>query len=469
MDIYHNYAELMKNPVFAGIASLWGVSVIGFIFKSVPSKIWGSIMRQITTTVSIDNSRGWPACNDQVFLAFGKWASKQKGVRFSRSFFVSGSMDGSKQTMPGAGTHYFFYKRRLFWYSMVRLQSSGSENEKREFVINLLGRKKDLIDELVDEFYPSIPSTGIKIFRFAKDGWVRYATAKTRPLNTVILNQETKNEIVGSIDEFMASEKWYNDRSIAYKHCHVLYGPPGTGKSSLVRALATEYDLPIFNIMLQDMSDERFEAAMFSVNDEVDSYMKKPWGGIVLIEDFDSSKAVQSRYIPKHKNSDIPVGTSFNAVEMIKLTRQASVRQLGEKSENPDADEHKISMDLERLTLSGMLNTLDGVVGLDRVLIFMTANNLENIDEALLRKGRVDKTTYIGHLTHAEICEYGKKMFPEYALPDDRVFAPIAGSSLQDVFISNKYDPEAFYGALEVVKEATDKNVSAFRGCVVRR
>lgn len=43
------------------------------------------------------------------------------------------------------------------------------------------------------------------------------------------------------------------------------------------------------------------------------------------------------------------------------------------------------------LTLSGILNTLDGIVSLDNKIIILTTNCIKNIDSALLRSGRVDK------------------------------------------------------------------------------
>ena len=42
------------------------------------------------------------------------------------------------------------------------------------------------------------------------------------------------------------------------------------------------------------------------------------------------------------------------------------------------------------MTLSGILNALDGVSSLNNTIVVLTTNCIENIDKALLREGRVD-------------------------------------------------------------------------------
>ena len=43
------------------------------------------------------------------------------------------------------------------------------------------------------------------------------------------------------------------------------------------------------------------------------------------------------------------------------------------------------------LTFSGLLNTLDGVMNADRIITIMTINFIGNLDQALIRGGRVDR------------------------------------------------------------------------------
>jgi len=54
---------------------------------------------------------------------------------------------------------------------------------------------------------------------------------------------------------------------------------------------------------------------------------------------------------------------------------------------------------LNRVTLSGLLNCLDGVTSTEARIVFMTTNYIERLDPALIRPGRVDVKEYIGYCT----------------------------------------------------------------------
>lgn len=57
------------------------------------------------------------------------------------------------------------------------------------------------------------------------------------------------------------------------------------------------------------------------------------------------------------------------------------------------------------MTLSGLLNGIDGVVAAEERMIFMTTNHLEKLDAALTRPGRVDKMSFIGNATESQAKE----------------------------------------------------------------
>jgi len=51
------------------------------------------------------------------------------------------------------------------------------------------------------------------------------------------------------------------------------------------------------------------------------------------------------------------------------------------------------------ITLSGLLNALDGVSSRDGRVLFLTTNHPERLDPALLRAGRVDRKIELGYAT----------------------------------------------------------------------
>ena len=65
------------------------------------------------------------------------------------------------------------------------------------------------------------------------------------------------------------------------------------------------------------------------------------------------------------------------------------------------------------VTLSGLLNALDGFSAPDNVLFIMTSNQIEALDPALLRPGRIDYRLYLGHATEYQKIELYRRFFPQ--------------------------------------------------------
>ncbi|PYV83449.1 MAG: hypothetical protein DMG93_08685 [Acidobacteria bacterium] len=65
------------------------------------------------------------------------------------------------------------------------------------------------------------------------------------------------------------------------------------------------------------------------------------------------------------------------------------------------------------VTLSGLLNVLDGFHAPENVLFVMTTNRIEALDAALLRPGRIDYKLYMGKAADAQKIELYRRFFPE--------------------------------------------------------
>ncbi|RYP53445.1 hypothetical protein DL768_001590 [Monosporascus sp. mg162] len=65
-------------------------------------------------------------------------------------------------------------------------------------------------------------------------------------------------------------------------------------------------------------------------------------------------------------------------------------------------------------TLSGLLNVLDGVVSQEGRIEIMAANEPEGLDEALIRRGRIDKEVYLGHIS----ADGARQMFMRMTTPE---------------------------------------------------
>jgi chaperone BCS1 len=82
----------------------------------------------------------------------------------------------------------------------------------------------------------------------------------------------------------------------------------------------------------------------------------------------------------------------------------------GDPREKPEA---KTVADKFGVTLSGLLNVLDGFHAPDDVLYMMTTNKIEALDPALLRPGRIDYRLYLGVASEEQKLELYCRFFPK--------------------------------------------------------
>jgi hypothetical protein len=115
---------------------------------------------------------------------------------------------------------------------------------------------------------------------------------------------------------------------------------------------------------------------------------------------------------------DLP-GLSFSSSESVFECKNKKTTSFGPsflKRFNPDA-----------LSLSGLLNVLDGVVDTPGRIVIMTTNHPETLDPALIRPGRIDKKILLGYMRAADVVSMLELYF-QTNLTDDqktRVYATL--------------------------------------------
>ncbi len=78
----------------------------------------------------------------------------------------------------------------------------------------------------------------------------------------------------------------------------------------------------------------------------------------------------------------------------------------------PGREDKSEALDRLGVTLSGLLNALDGFSAPDNVLFVMTSNRIEALDPALLRPGRIDYRLYMGEASAHQKVELYRRFFP---------------------------------------------------------
>lgn len=176
------------------------------------------------------------------------------------------------------------------------------------------------------------------------------ATKELRSFESVVLKEGQKEHILHDIQTFRRREDWYTCRGIPYRRGFLLYGPPGTGKTSIVQSIASKVNMNVAIISLSGkMNDENFSVMLRDC----------PHNSILVMEDIDHC------YI-----SDPSSGNNDSS---------------------------------SKITMSGLLNALDGVAAQEGSMIFMTCNDMSKIQPALLRPGRIDMKMELGYTDKTQI------------------------------------------------------------------
>jgi hypothetical protein len=173
-----------------------------------------------------------------------------------------------------------------------------------------------------------------------------------RPLATIYLPDAIKERANEEIAQFLRCKKDYARFGIPYRRSMLFAGPPGLGKTSLIHALASEHDLPIYMIAVgPQTTDSGLAAALRSVSDRR--------GALLVLEDVDALFTIER-----------------------------------------DQDSSKTKT---ALSFSGLLNALDGLSAPSGVVLMLTTNHIDRLDPALLRPGRIDTVYTFAPMSPANV------------------------------------------------------------------
>lgn len=356
------------NQMVAGAITLAFSGAAAWLFKQLPRTLASVIKAQLITTMTFNNA-GWQ--KEQTFVKISDFLSQLTTESGSRTLTVDSVWMDGKDLMVmsmGYGKHFFFYRGRFMWLDRTQLESGGSERQKEQIRLSVLGRKHAIFKDLIEDNSPKEDSNVINFSEFKDNSWLVKGKINKRPMKSLALNPKTREMFVSNMDHFLNNKEEFYKLGLPHKMTWVLHGVPGSGKSSIIRSLASDYDMNVCNLPLSGLSDNNFR----------DAVMSAPSNSIIVIEDFDSCDAVSKRGNVSGEEDDA-------------ITKE--VKQLS------------------FLTLSGILNTLDGVVSLDGKIVILTTNCIESVDTALLRAGRVDQIIELPKIDGAAVKSYFEGLY----------------------------------------------------------
>ena len=220
-----------------------------------------------------------------------------------------------------------------FSYKQIQQSKVDRGNIMRMDHIILSGPNIDILNNFlyeVEKLEFIMPDNKLIKYVWKESYWKFCNGFKRRPLDTLYLPEKYKSFVIDEIKNFYNSDKtFYENMSIPQRKVFLFWGIPGTGKTTFIRAIASHFNK---HIAIVKNTHDIDDASLENMLEEL------PSNSIILFEDIDSL---------------------FQGRDNIANTH---------------------------LTFSGLLNFLDGIIDYDKLLIFITTNNLKDIDNALRRR-----------------------------------------------------------------------------------
>lgn len=230
---------------------------------------------------------------------------------------------------------------------MFKLNRHENSFENQEYYMEWEINVNKLEDiSFIEDFYENIKVNTRKLIVYTTDYgiWSVFYEKNKRSIKSVSLPESV--DIVEDFQKFLNSKHIYDNLQINHSRIYLLEGISGTGKTSIIHALASEYNYNIAYLDLKScQSETEFRKLFISV----------PKNTFILVEDIDS--------LFEQRNSATLIG------------------------------------------FSSWINILDGITSQNNSIIFLTTNHINKIDDAIKR--RCDRIYKFGYINWKQLLQFG--------------------------------------------------------------
>lgn len=186
-------------------------------------------------------------------------------------------------------------------------------------------------------------------------------------------------ELKERLDLFVNHPDWYQARGIPHSLGILLHGIPGAGKTSTIKAIAKDTGRHIFNLSLRPYTTQKQLTHLF-FNENV----------AVIGDD-----GVRQVY-------RIPLNQRVYVIEDIDCLTDVVYQRKADSV---------VDLNGDAVTLSFLLNLLDGVLETPGRILIITTNHAEKLDKALVRPGRIDVNIRFQEATRDLIAEMYRNFY----------------------------------------------------------
>ncbi len=380
----------MVNDLFSTAVLLSLLTYIGYSMREVPETIITFVKRKIIFRVTVYQY-------DEFYDILQQWLSTNNERGFSDvSVKIKEDYKGKRTTELVHHSDSFVLRRhgKKILIRKENREITKKDTDSLQFymgVYEITGVfAKVVIEQMVQEILEwgdkKNTSGIVKVYSDSYDSyWKLLNQLSPKGLDKLYIDGVT--ELRKDLIKFTQDEKWYIEMGIPYKRGYLFHGAPGNGKTALIQAVAKELNRNICTLSLKSIHSD---------SELINTVAQVPFNSILVMEDVDTSG------------------------DMVKER----------KTKTKDGD--------SKVSLSAVLNCLDGVYYKHGLIVIATTNHVEVLDEAFLRVGRFDYKMEITNPSKKNVEDYISNFFQKQLQLFDYADGSYSMVQIQDMCLTGE-------------------------------